>query len=93
VDDDRAAMTFAERNTWLYAFLVPVTFLVYFAVVIPRIFSQLASEIAWAGPMLWAIAASVGRAVLGAIVLAILTGGRATEADVRGKQIDRIARR
>lgn len=93
VDDDRAAMTFAERNTWLYAFLVPVTSLIYFAVVIPRLFSQPASQIAWAGPMLWAIAASVVGSIAGAIVLAILTGGRDTEADVRDKQIDRFGDR
>ncbi len=93
VDDDRMPMTFAERNTWLYAFLVPVISLTYFAMVIPRLFSRPASEIAWVGPMLWAIGASVGGTIVGAILLGILTGGRDTDEDVRDKQIDRFGDR
>jgi hypothetical protein len=93
VDDDRMPMTFGERNTWLYAFLVPVTSLAYFAVIVPRLFSQPASQIAWAGPMLWAIGASVAGTIVGAILIGIVTGGRDTDADVRDKQIDRFGDR
>lgn len=93
MDDDRMPMTFGERNTWLYAFLVPVTSLAYFAVIVPRLFSQPVSEISWVVPMLWAIGASVGGTIVGAILLGILTGGRDTDTDVRDKQIDRFGDR
>lgn len=95
--EERVPMTFAERNTWLYAFLIPITTLAYFAVVIPRVLKQPAAEVSWVSPMLWAIGASIGGSILGSIILAIvgtiITRDAKTHEDVRDKQIERYGDR
>lgn len=88
-DTDRVPMTFEERNTWLAAFLVPLSTLAYFAVVIPRLLRQPASEVAWVGPMLWSIGAVIVCTIVGSIVSAIVTRDVKAETDVRDREIDR----
>lgn len=88
-DDERDAMTYGERNTWMYAVLIPVTSIAYFVVVIPRLLGQPASEVSWVAPMLWAIGASIVGSIIGSIVSAIVARDEKTEEDVRDKQIDR----
>jgi hypothetical protein len=96
--DDRVAMTFAERNTWVYAFILPATSIAYFAVVLPRLRDQPAADVSWVVPMLWAIGASVVGTIVGTILVAIGAGIvnrgvlESTE-DVRDKQIDRYGDR
>ncbi|MBG0820127.1 hypothetical protein HS048_05175 [Planomonospora sp. ID91781] len=87
--DDRVPMTFEERNTWLYAILVPVTSLAYFGVVVPRLFERPASEVSWAVPMLWAVGATVVGTVVGSIVLAVAARDAEAASDVRDKEIER----
>jgi hypothetical protein len=87
--DDRVGMTFGERNTWVYAVLVPVASLGYFAVVLSRLADQPAAQVAWVGPMLWTIAATTVGAIVGSIAAAIVSLDTKNESDVRDREIDR----
>jgi hypothetical protein len=96
--EDRVAMTFGERNTWVSAFILPATSIAYFAVVLPRLRDQPASEVSWVAPMLWAIGASIVGTIVGVIVVSIAAGiaNRGvleSKEDVRDKQIDRYGDR
>jgi hypothetical protein len=96
--EDRVAMTFAERNTWVSAFVLPATSLAYFAVVLPRLGDQPASEVSWVAPMLWAIGAAIVGTIVGTILVSIGAGiaNRGvleSKEDVRDKQINRYGDR
>ncbi len=96
--EDRVAMTFGERNTWVSAFVLPATSLAYFAVVLPRLGDQPASEVSWVAPMLWAIGAAIVGTIVGTIVVSIGAGiaNRGvleSKEDVRDKQISRYGDR
>jgi hypothetical protein len=91
-------MTFAERNTWVSAFVLPATSLAYFAVVLPRLGDQPASEVSWVAPMLWAIGAGIVGTIVGTILVSIGAGiaNRGvleSKEDVRDKQINRYGDR
>ncbi|MBG0827147.1 hypothetical protein HS041_05155 [Planomonospora sp. ID67723] len=86
-------MTYAERNTWLYAVLVPVTSLAYFGVVVPHLFERPAAEVSWTVPMLWAIGATIAGGIVGSIVLAVAARDHRVESDVRDRQIERYGDR
>ncbi|MBG0814150.1 hypothetical protein [Planomonospora sp. ID82291] len=87
--DDHVPMTSEERNTWLYAILVPVTSLAYFAVVVPRLFEQPASEVSWVGPMLWAVGASFAGSIVGSVLLGVTARSAEAAPDVRDREIER----
>ncbi len=96
--EDRVAMTFGERNTWVSAFIFPATSIAYFAVVLPRLRDQPASEVSWVAPMLWAIGASIVGTIVGVIVVSIAAGiaNRGvleSKEDIRDKQIERYGDR
>ena len=96
--EERIAMTFGERNTWVSAFIFPATSIAYFAVVLPRLRDQPAAEVSWVGPMLWAIGASIIGTIVGVILVSIAAGiaNRGvleSKEDVRDKQIDRYGDR
>ena len=91
-------MTFGERNTWVSAFVLPATSIGYFAVVLPRLRDQPASEVSWVAPMLWAIGASIVGTIVGTIIVSIAAGiaNRGvleSKEDIRDKQIGRYGDR
>lgn len=96
--EDRVAMTFGERNTWVSAFIVPATSIAYFALVLSRLRDRPAAEVSWVAPMLWAIGASIVGTIVGTILVSIAAGiaNRGvleSKEDVRDKQIDRYGDR
>jgi hypothetical protein len=98
VREERVAMTFAQRNAWVSAFVMPTVSIAYLAVVLPRLRDRPAAEVAWVGPMLWAIGATVIGTIVGIILISIAAGiaNRGvleSEEDVRDKQIDRYGDR
>ncbi|MFL1380074.1 MULTISPECIES: hypothetical protein [unclassified Nocardiopsis] len=86
------AMTFGQRNAWVAAFVTPAAAVVYLAVVLPHLRDQPASEVAWAGPMLWTIGATLVATIVGGILVSIAAAvvGREVQprGDVRDSQID-----
>jgi hypothetical protein len=96
--EDRATMTFGQRNTWVSAVLMPTAALVYFAVVLQRLRDRPAAEVSWVAPMLWTIAATIAGVIVGTILVSIAAGiaNRGvleSKEDVRDKQIDRYGDR
>ena len=66
-DDEPVAMTMNERTVWAYLVTVIITSGVYLTLMVTRLAGGPAGQIAWVGPMLWTIGASV----VGTIVLTI----------------------
>lgn len=66
-DDEPVAMTMSERSVWAYLVAVVVTSGVYLTLMVARLADGPVDEIAWVGPMLWTIGASV----LGSVVLTL----------------------
>jgi hypothetical protein len=67
-DDEPVAMTMSERSVWAYLVAAVVTSAVYLTVMVTRLADGPVGEIAWVGPMLWTLGASV----LGSVVLTIV---------------------
>jgi len=67
-DDEPVAMTMSERSVWAYLVTVVVTSGVYLTLMVTRLANGPVGEIAWVGPMLWTLGASV----LGSVVLTIV---------------------
>jgi amino acid transporter len=96
-DDDRVTMTLGERSTWSFLALTTITSIVYYVIVVPRLFDQPVADIGWQVPMLWAIGAtivgSIVVAIIVAIVSAIITRRQPEDSDIREKQIERHGNR
>lgn len=90
-DDEPVRMTMNERSVWGYLVTVLVTSGAYLALMVTRLATEPVEQIAWVGPMLWTIGASV----LGTLVLTIIgaitstvtaTIARSTTPGPRGRQ-------
>jgi hypothetical protein len=66
-DDEPVPMTMSERTVWAYLVTVIVTSGAYLTLMGTRLAGGPVGQIAWVGPMLWTIGASV----LGTVVLTI----------------------
>src|SRR5450830_197312 len=84
-DDEPVPMTMSERTVWAYLVTVIVTSGVYLTLMATRLAGGPVGQIAWVGPMLWTIGASV----VGTVVLTVagtiagtITSGRL---DPRGR--------
>jgi hypothetical protein len=66
-DDEPVPMTMSERTVWAYLVTVIVTSGVYLTLMLTRLAGGPVGQIAWVGPMLWTIGASV----VGTVVLTV----------------------
>ena len=99
-DDDPVIMTAEQRSVWVYLAVVVITSTAYYAVMIPRAFSQPIEDVSWIAPMLWTIGFSIVGTIVGSIVGSI--GGAIglairgiepkgqLEGDLRDKDIKRL---
>ncbi|GIG23399.1 hypothetical protein Cch01nite_41230 [Cellulomonas chitinilytica] len=92
-DDEHVPPSYGERTAWTYAVVIPVGTLGYLAVVVPRALTQPIDQVAWAGPMLWAMGLSIVASIVGAIVFAIVVRDHEGRLDVRDTQIERYGDR
>lgn len=85
-------MTFTERYTWAGLILSIATFAAYWIVVVIRAASDVLpfAEVAWQGPMLWALILGGGLYALAMLVLWIRVRGEA-HTDARDHEIERYA--
>ena len=95
--EDRVAMTFGERTTWV-SVVAPAVAIGYFTVVLSRLREHPAADVSWIVPMLWAIGASIIGTIVGTIVISIGAGiaNRGvleSKQDIRDKQIERYGDR
>ncbi|WP_456846458.1 hypothetical protein [Cellulomonas sp. P5_C6] len=92
-DDEHVPLSYGERTAWTYAVVIPAGTLAYLAVVVPRVLTQPVADVAWAGPMLWAMGLSIVASIVGAIVFAIVVRDHEGRLDVRDTQIERYGDR
>lgn len=85
-------MTFTERYTWAGLILSIATFAAYWIVVVIRAASDVLpfAEVAWQGPMLWALILGGGLYALAMLVLWKRVRGEA-RTDARDHEIERYA--
>lgn len=90
-------MAFEERNTWISAVVTAVTLVVYVVVILGRAAGGPLSDVAYIGPMLWTVGATIVGTIVG-IIGATITSAIAAEigatefsdrSDERDKQIER----
>jgi hypothetical protein len=91
--DEHVPLSYGERAAWTYAVVIPAGTLAYLAVVVPRVLTQPVAEVAWAGPMLWAMGLTIAASILGAIVFAVVVRDHDSRLDVRDTQIGRVGDR
>ena len=86
-------MTFAEKSSWVVVVVAVPTFLVYLALVVPQVLGQPIAEVAWVGPMIFAIAGFIVANVLGNVVAAASNPREADVTDERDREIHRVGKR
>jgi uncharacterized membrane protein YozB (DUF420 family) len=80
-------MTFEEKRAWILALVSVVAYLVYLAIVGPRLGSHTIAEVPYVAPLLW----TVGGSIAAAIVLGLVVGGaRVERKDQRDREIGRF---
>lgn len=89
-DSEPVRMTGTERTVWASAIAVAVTSGGYVALMATRLRSQPVAEIAWAGPMLWAMGLALAGSVLLSIGFAIAGAAGRRGAD-RAAACDEVA--
>ena len=83
-------MSFEEKGTWLYLVIITVLPVVYFATIVGQVMSVPVDEIDYQGPLLLAIGAAIGLAIVGMIAIAISSPAEADKSDQRDKDINRL---
>lgn len=70
-DDDPVVMTAEERSVWVYLTAVVGTFIVYLAIMVPRLLSQPLDQVSWKAPLIGVLIASIISTIVGSILGAI----------------------
>lgn len=84
-------MSTEEKHTWFYAIASPIIYLVYLGVIIYRAQGVPIAEVAYVGPMLWALGLVIGTAILSRIALAIIwQKDERHSPDERDRQVNRF---
>jgi drug/metabolite transporter (DMT)-like permease len=83
-------MSFEEKGTWLYLVIIVTLPIVYLATIAGQVASVPVDEIDYQGPLLAAIGAAIGLAILGMIAIAISSPAEADKSDQRDKDINRL---
>ncbi|NMM16909.1 MAG: hypothetical protein HHJ14_07130 [Cellulomonas sp.] len=83
-------MTFDEKNTWIYGVVALGAYGVYLATVLTRAQGTPVVEVAYIGPMLWCIGASVAASILGKVAVSARWPREANSRDDRDREIDRF---
>jgi hypothetical protein len=83
-------MSFEEKGTWLYLVIITALPIVYFATIVSQAASVPVADIDYQGPLLAAIGAAIGLAIVGMIAIAISSPAEADKSDQRDKDINRL---
>ena len=88
-------MSYEEKNTWVFAFIAPLGYIVYLVLLFTGLNGRPLPEAGYVWPMLGTILGAIAVGILGGIVVGIVTGitsgGKDTgKSDQRDKQINRF---
>lgn len=83
-------MSYEEKGVWVYVVVTIASFGTYLALVLPQLLTGTAAgEIDYVPAMLWTIGGAILAAVLGRVLVEMISPSESTKGDVRDKQIDR----
>jgi hypothetical protein len=83
------AMSFREKNSWVFLVLTVLGVGTYLAIVLSRAQGVPLTEVAYVAPMLWTIGAAIAAGIVGAVVVAASRPEDAGE-DERDREIGRF---
>jgi hypothetical protein len=83
-------MSFEEKNTWVFAFIAPIGYIVYAVLVLTQAGGRPLDQAEYVGPMLGTILGAIVVGILGGMVVGGFSGKEAGKSDQRDKQINRF---
>ena len=83
-------MSFTEKTTWMYLVMAVLIGAIYYAMVLPQVGDTPIEDIAYGGPMIVAVIASIVVSIIGAIIIAVSAPDEADKTDERDKDIQRF---
>ncbi len=87
-------MSYEEKGTWVFLVVAITGYGVYLALVLPQLAAGTAIDaVDYAVPMLWTIGGAIVAAIIGRIVLEIVSPSETRTPDVRDREIDRLGER
>ena len=87
-------MSYEEKGVWVFLVIAVAGYGVYLGLVLPRLAAGASvDEVDWVVPMLWTIGGAIVAAIVGRILVEIVSPSDSTRGDVRDKEIDRLGER
>jgi len=94
LDIREETVSYEEKGTWVFLVVAITGYGVYLALVLPQLAAGTAiDDVDYAGPMLWTIGGAIVAAIIGRIVLEIVSPSETRSPDVRDREIDRLGDR
>ena len=82
-------MSFEEKTTWVLGVAAVITYVVYLAIMIPRLDGAQITEVPYVDAMLWTIGGSIVACIVLVIILGIFSPKTAGQKDARDREIYR----
>jgi hypothetical protein len=87
-------MSYEEKGVWVFLVIAVAGYGVYLGLVLPQLAAAASvDEVDWVVPMLWTIGGAIVAAIIGRILVEIVSPSDSTRGDVRDKEIDRLGER
>jgi hypothetical protein len=87
-------MSYEEKGVWVFLVIAVAGYGVYLGLVLPQLAAGASDdEVDWVVPMLWTIGGAIVAAIVGRILVEIVSPSDSTRGDVRDKEIDRLGER
>ncbi|WP_174564508.1 hypothetical protein [Nocardia inohanensis] len=86
-------MSYEEKRTWILGIAAVLSYTVYLVIVLVRAQDSALSEVAYVGPLLWTVGASIGVSIVASILVSIASrdGDRRDQRDRQiGKEGERV---
>ena len=83
-------MSYEEKNTWVFAVLAPIGYIVYAVLVLTQVGGRPLEQANYVPPMLGTILGAIVVGIIGGMVVGGFSGKEAGKADQRDKQINRF---
>ena len=88
------SMSYEEKGTWVYLVVSVTGYAVYLSLVLPQLLAGTpVDEIDYVPAMLWTIGGAIVAAIIGRILVEIVSPSESTKGDIRDKEIDRLGER
>lgn len=87
-------MSYEEKGVWVFLVIAVAGYGVYLGIVLPQLVAGVSvDELEYAPVMLWAIGGAIVAAIVGRILVEIVSPSGSTRGDVRDREIDRLGER